>query len=60
MANRGSLGSLHTYDFTPPKSKNESQGPEHRQIFMRQTCIRNILAQLVFANQFKCEIMVAV
>ena len=33
---------------------------EDRQIFMRQTCIRNILAQLVFANQFKCEIMVAV
>lgn len=34
--------------------------PEHKQTFMSQTCVRDILTQLVFANQFECENVVAV
>lgn len=59
MENCGSLASLPTYSFPPGASMNHVDRSTNKSS-CRQTCVCNVLIQLVFAKQSECENAVAV
>lgn len=59
MENHGSLASLLTYSFSPGASMNHVDWSTNKSS-CRQTCVCNVLIQLVFASQSECENAVAV